>query len=66
MGRNVFVSYKYDDTNVGDNVYRGLCSYIPMVKWCDFIQNMDIYLWQAEFTKDHIEDYEMHRSVNNL
>lgn len=41
MGRNVFVSYKYDDTNVGDNVYRGLCSYIPMVKWCDFIQNMD-------------------------
>lgn len=52
------------DCHLGDNVYRGLCSYIPMVKWCDFIQNMDIYFWQAEFTRDNIEDYEMHRSVN--
>lgn len=48
----------------GDNVYRGYCSYIPLVKWCDFIQNMDHYLGQAEFTRDHIDDYDMHRSVN--
>lgn len=52
------------DCHHGDNVYRGLCSYIPMVKWCDFIQNMDLYLGQAEYARDHIEDYEMHRSVN--
>lgn len=50
---------KYDDA-----VYRGLCSYIPMVKWCDFIQNMEPYFWQAEFTRDNIDDYKMHRSVN--
>lgn len=50
--------------NLGDNVYKGLCSYIPMVKWCDFIQNMDKYLEQAEYARDHIEEYEMHRSVN--
>lgn len=50
---------KYDDT-----VYRGLCSYIPMVKWCDFIQNMEPYFWQAEFTRNNIDDYKMHRSVN--
>lgn len=52
------------DCNLGDNVYRGMCSYIPMVKWCDFIQNMDIHLWQAEYTRDHIDEYKMHRSVN--
>lgn len=52
------------DCHLGDNVYRGLCSYIPMVKWGDFIQNMNSYFWQAEFTREHIEDYEMHRYVN--
>lgn len=52
------------DCSLGDNVYRGMCSYIPMVKWCDFIQNMDLHLWQAEYTRDHISDYKMHRSVN--
>lgn len=52
------------ECRLDDNVYRGFCSYIPMVKWCDFIQNIDSYLWQAEYTRDHIEEYEMHRSVN--
>lgn len=52
------------DCYCGDNVYRGFCSYIPMVKWYDFIQNMDPYFGQAEFIRDHIEDYDMHRSVN--
>ena len=52
------------DCHLGDNVYKGPCSYIPMVKWSDFIQNMDKYLEQAEYTRDHIEEYEMHRSVN--
>lgn len=52
------------DCNLGDNVYRGLCSYIPMVKWCDFVQNMEIYLWQAEYTRDHIAEYKIHRGVN--
>lgn len=52
------------DCHFSDIVYKGLCSYIPMVKWCDFIQNVEFYLGQAEYTRDHIEDYEMHRSVN--
>lgn len=52
------------DCSLGDDVYRGFCSYIPMVKWCDFIQNMDSYLWHAEYTRDHIDEYKIHRSVN--
>ncbi len=54
------------DCTVGDEVYRGMCSYIPMVKWSDFVQNMDLYIWQAEYTRDNIQDYKMHRSVNIL
>jgi len=52
------------DCHIGDNVYRGLCSYIPMVKWSDFVQNMDVYFMQAEFTKSRIDEYQIHRSVN--
>ena len=52
------------ECRLGDDVYTGFCSYIPMVKWCDFIQNMDSYLRQAEYTKAHIDEYRIHRSVN--
>ena len=52
------------DCTYDEKVYRGFCSYIPMVKWCDFIQNMDVHFFQAEYTRDHIEGYKMHRSVN--
>ena len=66
LSENMFNQKEKDvmDCHLGDNVYRGLCSYIPMVKWRDFIQNMEPYFRQAEFTRDHIENYEMHRSVS--
>lgn len=68
LQKNMFNQYDKDkmDCNVGDEVYRGMCSYIPMVKWCDFVQNMDPYMWQAEFTRENIQNYKIHRSVNIL
>lgn len=46
------------------SVYKGHCSYIPMVKWWDFMQNMDWHIMQAEYTRDHIAEYDIHRNVN--
>lgn len=52
------------DCHLYGNIYRGLYSYISMVKWCDFILDMDTYISQAEYTRDHIDGYDIHRSIN--
>ena len=66
LKKNMFNQVLKDklDCHIGDNVYKGHCSYIPMVKWCDFMQNMDWHIMQAEYTRDHIAEYDIHRSVN--
>ena len=43
--------------------YRGQPSYIGSVKWCDFIQNKEIYLQMAEERRDKIDDYEIRKMV---
>jgi hypothetical protein len=51
------------DCNCNQRVYRGQFSYIPVVKWCDFVEDMNRYIAVAEWTRDNIEQYKIHRSV---
>jgi len=48
----------------GDTIWRGECSYISLVKWDDFISNINYYIERAEEKKDHWQDYDLHISVN--
>lgn len=54
-------TYKCDN---GDRIWRGECSYISLVKWDDFIRNINYYIERAEEKKNHWEDYNLHISVN--
>lgn len=47
-----------------DTVWNGECSYIPMVKWCDFATNVDYFIEKAESIKDNAEAYDLHISVD--
>lgn len=48
----------------GDTIYRGWSSYIHMVKWCDFIDDIDHHIWIANMIRDSHENYNLHLSVN--
>lgn len=66
LKKNLF-NIKQTDTyrcDNGDTVWRGECSYISLVKWDDFIKNINYYIERAEEKKDHWEDYNLHISVN--
>ncbi len=39
----------------GCQVYRGKCSYIPIVTWENFINNTDKYIQEALDNKDNFE-----------
>ncbi len=47
----------------GDTIWRGACSYIAAVKWCDFIDDYRKYIEQACDRQDNIDDYEIHKEV---
>jgi len=47
-----------------DTVWSGECSYIPMVKWCDFVSNLDYMIERAEQIKENAESYNLHIDVN--
>lgn len=48
----------------GDKIYHGWSSYIHMVKWCDFIEDINYYIGIAEDIMYDHEGYELHLSVN--
>lgn len=48
----------------GDTIHYGNSSYIHMVRWCDFINNIDYHIGFAEFLKACSKDYNLHISVN--
>ena len=60
---NIKQSNTYECNN-GDTIWRGECSYISLVKWDDFIKNINHYIERAEVKKDHWNDYDLHISVN--
>lgn len=44
-------------------VYKGYFSYIHMVRWCDFINNIDSNILIAEIIRNRAEDYDIHVNV---
>lgn len=47
----------------GSTVYFGNCSYIPHVKWDEFLENIDFYLGFAADNRDTIDDFEINKEV---
>lgn len=50
--------------SIGDDVYRGIHSYINLVKWEDFIKNINSYITWAEEVKNAFTDDELYINVN--
>lgn len=50
------------DTN--DIVWYGACSYIEAVKWGNFINNINQYIDNAYDRQDHIDDYDITKSLS--
>lgn len=42
-----------------DTIWYGEHSYIPMVKWCDFVSKLDYMIERAEKIKDNAEVYDL-------
>ncbi len=57
IGKNMFNVIKPEKGNCecGCQVYRGKCSYIPIVTWENFINNTDKYIQEALDNKDNFE-----------
>lgn len=58
---------KNDDGRIcqtGSTIYSGDHSYIPIVKWKDFVVDMDTWIRKAEYLKNHCDDYELTISVD--
>lgn len=45
-------------------VWRGNCSYIEAVRWCDFIKEINYYLQKAVNRQNHLEDYDITKDVD--
>lgn len=50
----------------GNRPELGECSYIPVVKWDDFVSNIDGYLQRAQNIKEHIADYDIKVNLKDL
>ena len=46
------------------NIYRGHYGYIPVVRWSDFIGDINKAIGPSLYTRDHSEDYDLHIDVN--
>lgn len=59
LRENMFNQYQKikADCIVGDAVYRGWPSYIPLVRWSDFISNINLWVSNAEWLQNHKEEY---------
>lgn len=57
--KNMFNIKKPDtgDCKCGCQVYHGTCSYIPIVRWDDFIDNYDKYIQEALDNKEDCESF---------
>lgn len=52
-----------NETAKCETAYKGYPSYIHMVRWSDFIANIDGYVSLAIYIRDNIEDYDIHKTV---
>ena len=47
-----------------DRIWDGEPSYIPMVKWSDFINNVNYQIERVEKIRDRVDEYDLHIDVN--
>ena len=61
LRENMFNQYQktHMNCNQGDSVYHGWPSYIHMVRWKDFIDNINFWVSQAERIQNNKEDYDI-------
>lgn len=53
----------YSNCNIGDNVYRGYVSYIHMVRWDSFINNISFWINEVKKIQDKKDEYDIHINV---
>lgn len=53
-----------EQCNVGDTLWFGECSYIPMIKWCDFKSRITSSIERAEAIKDNAAAYDIHVEIS--
>ncbi|MGZ9848311.1 TIR domain-containing protein [Macrococcus psychrotolerans] len=51
------------DNHYIDKVYLGKSSYMKLVKWKDFINNINVYVDKAFVIRENIEEYNIYKSV---
>lgn len=49
--------------NIGDNVYHGYCSYIHMVRWEQFITNINFWINEIKKIQENKNEYDIHINV---
>lgn len=62
LGKNMFnkkVCQK-EVCSQNDTLWHGDCSYIPMVRWDNFVGNVNYWIEKVESIKDNRSDYELH------
>lgn len=47
-----------------DQIWNGESSYIPMVKWSDFVGNVNSQIERVEMIRDKADDYNLHIDVD--
>ena len=66
---NMFNTKKPDYVDCSNHptntVYKGSPSYIPSIKWCDFLESKEQSLQVAENLRDHIDDYDIRKVVQD-
>ena len=63
---NMFNKYEQIEVSCekGDKVYRGFSSYIHMIKWDSFINNLNFWIETAISIRDNRDAYELHVNVD--
>lgn len=51
--------------NIGDDVYRGYVSYIHMVRWDSFINNVSFWINEVKKIQDKKDEYDIHVNVTD-
>ena len=50
--------------NNNDRIWDGEFSYIPMIKWSDFINDVNHQIERVEKIRDRADEYELHIDVD--
>ena len=65
-GKNYLFPWGFtvDGKNNNDRIWDGEFSYIPMIKWSDFINDVNHQIERVEKIRDRADEYELHIDVD--